>query len=376
MTPTPEQITAAARALADHNADVCNVNREDNWMIYGDSFRESAEIALRAAAGTTADAAAIAGREAFKLLAALVDIYDDGMNNAPEDRCYVEGAWKETLDEARAYVAARAALATTEATDAIAPTEGAKPDIEHMVDDLLFDERNGHDIDSSRAAIIDAFNPAPSVAVALTNGQRKAIEWAIGMASQHNIHKSPLRALLAHPAPSPEAPAVDALTTGAVAWNYCPECGCEDYERTGYDNGRFCADCGQEWFPDIDYTSVVRRHLSERAAHPASEPVALTVLAELSKWAEGMTRWADEPKGPYLRDIISNARALLADRGSEGKPAAAPAGLTSDSRDCQRARWNGRIDYGMGYPCPICTVCGVRKGAPCKAVDADYRSGD
>jgi hypothetical protein len=43
---------------------------------------------------------------AYTLLAALVDIYDDGMNNAPEDRCYVEGAWKETLDEARAYLAA------------------------------------------------------------------------------------------------------------------------------------------------------------------------------------------------------------------------------------------------------------------------------
>ncbi|MBN3757167.1 hypothetical protein G3N95_29790 [Paraburkholderia sp. Tr-20389] len=49
MNPTPEQITSAARALADHNADVCGVNREDNWNIYGDSFRELAEIALGAA---------------------------------------------------------------------------------------------------------------------------------------------------------------------------------------------------------------------------------------------------------------------------------------------------------------------------------------
>lgn len=31
----------------------------------------------------------------------------------------------------------------------------------------------------------------------LTSEQRKAIEWAIGMASQHNIHNSPLRELLA-----------------------------------------------------------------------------------------------------------------------------------------------------------------------------------
>ena len=34
----------------------------------------------------------------------------------------------------------------------------------------------------------------------MTEEQRHAIEWAIGMASQHNIHKEPLRALLASPA--------------------------------------------------------------------------------------------------------------------------------------------------------------------------------
>ena len=36
------------------------------------------------------------------LLAALIDIYDDEHNNAPEDRCYIEGAWSEVLGEARA----------------------------------------------------------------------------------------------------------------------------------------------------------------------------------------------------------------------------------------------------------------------------------
>jgi hypothetical protein len=40
------------------------------------------------------------------ICAALVDIYDDAMNNAPEDRCYVDGAWKEELDKARAIIAA------------------------------------------------------------------------------------------------------------------------------------------------------------------------------------------------------------------------------------------------------------------------------
>ncbi len=36
------------------------------------------------------------------------------------------------------------------------------------------------------------------------------------------------------------------------------------------------------------------------------------VLQELSKWAAGMSSWHDDPKGPYLRDIISDARAILA----------------------------------------------------------------
>lgn len=49
MKLTEDQITAAARALSNDNADICNVNREDNWMLYGDSFRETAKIALEAA---------------------------------------------------------------------------------------------------------------------------------------------------------------------------------------------------------------------------------------------------------------------------------------------------------------------------------------
>lgn len=43
---------------------------------------------------------------AHDLLAMLIDVYDDGQNNAPEDRCYVEGTWKEVLSEARSYLAA------------------------------------------------------------------------------------------------------------------------------------------------------------------------------------------------------------------------------------------------------------------------------
>lgn len=56
----------------------------------------------------------------------------------------------------------------------------------------------------------------------LTDEQRKAIEWAIGMASQHNIHNSPLRALLAaHSAGAQEPVAeVESWTNGSYHRNY------------------------------------------------------------------------------------------------------------------------------------------------------------
>lgn len=43
---------------------------------------------------------------AHSLLAALIDIYDDAQNNAPEHRCYVESAWPDVLKEARTFLAA------------------------------------------------------------------------------------------------------------------------------------------------------------------------------------------------------------------------------------------------------------------------------
>lgn len=44
---------------------------------------------------------------ASTLLEQIIDIYDDGTNNAPEHRWYVEGAWSEVLAEARASIAAK-----------------------------------------------------------------------------------------------------------------------------------------------------------------------------------------------------------------------------------------------------------------------------
>ncbi|WP_256097487.1 hypothetical protein [Burkholderia cenocepacia] len=65
-----------------------------------------------------------------ELLEALIDIYDDQRNNAPEARCYVEGAWSEVLDEARALLAplpepARVAAESPDWIKNALPPEGA-----------------------------------------------------------------------------------------------------------------------------------------------------------------------------------------------------------------------------------------------------------
>lgn len=47
---TEAEISAAARVLSDSNADLCYVDRDDNWKIHGDEFRLEAKAALEAAA--------------------------------------------------------------------------------------------------------------------------------------------------------------------------------------------------------------------------------------------------------------------------------------------------------------------------------------
>jgi hypothetical protein len=42
-----------------------------------------------------------ANAELAEALDVLFDVFDDEQNNAPEHRCYVEGAWKLALNEAR-----------------------------------------------------------------------------------------------------------------------------------------------------------------------------------------------------------------------------------------------------------------------------------
>ncbi|WP_446903052.1 hypothetical protein [Burkholderia sp. YIM B11467] len=46
---TDAMIAAAAKTLSDRSADACNINRDDNWMIYGEQFQQDAMAALEAA---------------------------------------------------------------------------------------------------------------------------------------------------------------------------------------------------------------------------------------------------------------------------------------------------------------------------------------
>lgn len=50
-------------------------------------------------------------------------------------------------------------------------------------------------------------------------------------------------------------------TPDLLPWKFCPECGCKDYKRADWNNENECIECKQSWFPDVDYTDVVRGHL-------------------------------------------------------------------------------------------------------------------
>ena len=212
---------------------------------------------------------------------------------------------------------ARAALPTTEATDAIAPTEGAR-------------EASGT-------------TPIDKMSTILKSQYIEADEYT-DCAVVYRVTFDQLRNLydLGRAAPSPEAPAVDALTAGAVA---------EVESRT---NGSYHRNYKLHWLRDVEKGTKLY-------THPASEPKAKmlsNLLARIHRdgghyEAEHGTKRAvddadtkvaklnalldSEPKAlsltdeqikdiakkhffngmPILTCAVEFARALLADRGSE-----------------------------------------------------------
>jgi hypothetical protein len=60
----------------------------------------------------------------------------------------------------------------------------------------------------------------------------------------------------------------------------------------------------------------------QQSARGLTDPVrtkALEVLQELSLWKSGMSTWRDEPKGPYLEDIVQDARRVLLAAKGDGQ---------------------------------------------------------
>jgi hypothetical protein len=48
---TEEQVAAAARVMNDRQAEVCGVDKDDQWKIYSDDFKDDARAMLEAAHG-------------------------------------------------------------------------------------------------------------------------------------------------------------------------------------------------------------------------------------------------------------------------------------------------------------------------------------
>jgi hypothetical protein len=86
---TEKQIAAAARTLADFNADSCGVNRDDNWKLYGDEFIVEAKLMLAAATKAAQPAAGLVPEGYVLMPKALTDA-----NGA---KSHFMGEFKETL---------------------------------------------------------------------------------------------------------------------------------------------------------------------------------------------------------------------------------------------------------------------------------------
>ena len=78
-------VSAMARILADRSADACNVNREDNWAIYGQDYIDDVTAMLSAApAAPAADAGLVEALDyqaLFDAIAAATSVYANGAIN-------------------------------------------------------------------------------------------------------------------------------------------------------------------------------------------------------------------------------------------------------------------------------------------------------
>lgn len=98
------------------------------------------------------------------------------------------------------------------------------------------------------------------------------------------------------------------MREGFEAWAYCPECGCEDVRHEEGEHKQ-CAQCHQEWFSSVDYSDVVRKHLSGKYIDKDVEIERLR--AELGECKGEYDRAVN--KVDALRDQLAEAHSLFAD---------------------------------------------------------------
>lgn len=120
--------------------------------------------------------------------------------------------------------------------------------------------------------------------------------------------------------------------------------------------------CVYDWRLDEDITDAVTHWMPMPAAPDAAPQPPAQADAR-----HALTRGsADGQICPHC-DCIRPLHDLDCPVAVEGMKRA-PA--MTDSRDCEKAVWGAKVDRSMGYNCPVCDICGVRKGAPCKAAGA------
>lgn len=100
------------------------------------------------------------GEHAIWLLEALIDIYDDGRNQAPEERCYAEGAWSATLADIRAFLAAAPAAPAQKLYDGTKRRAGVATAANAQVVEPIHQTRSDN-MNTWRDASVDMFWRAP-----------------------------------------------------------------------------------------------------------------------------------------------------------------------------------------------------------------------
>jgi putative hemolysin len=158
----------------------------------------------------------------------------------------------------------------------------------------------------------------------------------------------------------------------AAAWAYCPECGSEEirYEEGGH---KQCAICHQEWWTDVDYSDVVRKHLHEwkYGAAPAAIEQAGAQPAE-----SGVVGWQNRMapdqivEGKNPPDASDKWVALVYAEQAGAQPVAWP---TNDEVYAEVRRQRGSLPGYVSTNAVNDVMAAVRslRAAPTPATDQD-----